>query len=236
MSKTKKFVVVDVEGYAGVKPYNIGFIVADRNGKIYKKYSFAVLENVSVNILQANKTGQAIEMTARNIEEILKDTGKARRKRKYKSINNSEFKKLFFAVLKKYKVEKIYAYNSNFDKNSFKHLFETDFEKLDNMVEWIDIIPLILRTKLLTKRYCNFCISNGFVTEKGNIMTKAEIVYKYLKNDLTFEEEHTGLNDVLIEYEILLEAFKTRKKMDSTPCQAWRELKKFCDEKNIVIA
>ena len=236
MFKTKKFVVLDVEGYSGTKPYNIGFIVADRNGKIYKQYSFAVLENVSANIVQANRTGQAIEMTARNIGEILEDTGKPRRKRKYKTTNNNEFKKFFFAVLKKHKIEKIYAYNANFDKNSFKHLFENDFEKLNSMVKWVDIIPLILRTKLLTKKYCNFCIDNGFITDKGNIMTKAEIVYRYLKNDLTFEEEHTGLNDVLIEYEILLEAFKTRKKMDSTPCQAWRELKKFCNEKNIVIA
>lgn len=57
------------------------------------------------------------------------------------------------------------------------------------------------------------------MTEKGNIMTKAEIVYRYLFNDLTFIEEHTGLADVKIEYKILLKAFQTHKKL--TARLAW---------------
>ena len=76
----------------------------------------------------------------------------------------------------------------------------------------IDIIPIILRTKLLTKRYVDFCIENNFLTERGYIQTKAETVHRYLTNNPTFEEEHTGLSDVLIESQILLSAFSTHKK------------------------
>ena len=70
---------------------------------------------------------------------------------------------------------------------------------------------------------------------KQSVEKLKEIVYKYLFNDLTFEEEHTGLADVLIEYKILLKAFSTHKKIDSTPCQAWRILKEFCKTNNIEV-
>jgi hypothetical protein len=43
------------------------------------------------------------------------------------------------------------------------------------------------------------------------------------------------LADVLIEYKILLKAFQTHKKIDSTPCQAWRILKEFCKTNNIEV-
>ena len=65
------------------------------------------------------------------------------------------------------------------------------------------------------------------------MQTKAEVVYKYLTNNLDFEEEHTGLSDVLIEYRILLTALKTHKKINWKPCPAWKLLKTYADEKGI---
>ena len=32
----EKFIVLDVEGMQGKRPYNVGYIMADRYGKIYK--------------------------------------------------------------------------------------------------------------------------------------------------------------------------------------------------------
>lgn len=234
MSK-EKFAVLDVEGMSGLIPYNVGYIIADRYGQIYEKYSYALPQNVCVNIKRCNETQQAIEMTARNIQEILLDYDNSFFKRKYKCVGNEEFKKRFIKSIKKNKIKKIYAYNVTFDKVTLKNLFDDDFSETFKDIKFIDIIPIILRTNLLTKKYCNFCIANGFITEKGNIQTKAEIVYRYLFNDLTFEEEHTGLADVLIEYKILLKAFSTHKKIDSTPCQAWRILKEFCKTNNIEV-
>jgi hypothetical protein len=65
--KREKFIVLDVEGMGGVCPYNVGYMVVDRYGTIYKERSFALLENVAVNIYECNKVQQAIEMTARNV-------------------------------------------------------------------------------------------------------------------------------------------------------------------------
>lgn len=230
----EKFIVLDVEGMSGLMPYNVGYIIADRYEKIYKERSFALPENIYINIVRSANLNQAVEMTAGNVTDILQDFKNPFFKRKYRCVGNEELKKRLIRDIKKYNIKKVYAYNVAFDKASLRNLFGDDFEKL--VVEFIDIIPIILRTKLLTKKYCQFCIDNGYVTEKGNIMTKAEVVYKYLFNDLNFVEEHTGLADVKIEYQILLKAFKTHKKIDSTPCIAWKILKEFCRENNLTIA
>ena len=230
----EKFIVLDVEGMSGLMPYNVGYIIADRYEKIYKERSFALPENIYINIVRSANLNQAVEMTAGNVTDILQDFKNPFFKRKYRCVGNEELKKRLLKDIKKYNIKKVYAYNVAFDKASLKNLFGNDFEKLE--VEFIDIIPIILRTKLLTKKYCQFCIDNGYVTEKGNIMTKAEVVYKYLFNDLNFVEEHTGLADVKIEYQILLKAFQTHKKIDSTPCIAWKILKDFCRENELTIA
>jgi hypothetical protein len=42
---------------------------------------------------------------------------------------------------------------------------------------------------------------------------KAEVLYKYITGDLDFTESHTGLEDVLIEKEILAYCFSKHQKM-----------------------
>lgn len=230
--KAEKFLVFDVEGYSTAKPYNIGYIVADRYGKIYRKRSFALLSCIWENIESMISSRSAEQMTKANIQEILKDMEHKRTRRKYKNVSISEFYHYFKHDIQHYKIKRLFAYNVNFDKASlFRLLGEKHFTALN--LEYCDIISGILTTKLTNKKYIDFCLENNFLTEKRNIMTKAEIVYKYLTNSLDFVEEHTGLADCLIEYQILLAAFNSHKKLDWKPCQAWRVLKKFCEENEI---
>ena len=119
----EKFIVLDTEGMSGKIPYNIGFIVANRYGKIYKRHSFALPENIYINICQSAKTQQAVEMTAKNVQEILKDFGNSRLKRKYKCVSNVYIVNFILKLIKKYKIKKIYAYNVTFDKMELKNLF-----------------------------------------------------------------------------------------------------------------
>lgn len=233
LNKREKFLVLDVEGYSTARPYNIGYIVADKYGTIYVKRSIALPSCFWENIESMLRTKQAEEMTKRNIEEILKDVDNKRTKRKYKSIAISEFFALFERDISLFNIKKMFSYNVTFDKSALSRLYGDNFTKLN--LEFCDIITAILDTKLLTKKYVNWCIENGYISEKGNILTKAEVVYRYLSNDLTFIEEHTGLSDCMIEYEILLTAFETHKKLNFKPCQAWRVLKKFATENGITI-
>jgi hypothetical protein len=42
----------------------------------------------------------------------------------------------------------------------------------------------------------------------------AEVIWRYLTDHVTFEEEHTGLADVTIEAQIFAECVRQHKKMD----------------------
>ena len=229
----ERFVVLDVEGMSGSRPYNVGYIVADRYGKIYKKRSIAIPSAIWENIASALKIGQAIEMTKSNVQEILQDMDRPRWRRKYRAMTVEGFTLQFYNDIKKHHVSRVFAYNVSFDNRAIFYLIGIDaFAEMS--VDWCDIISGILTAKLLTKNYVNWCFTNGFTTETGIASYKAEVVYRYLTGQLNFEEEHTGLADVLIEYEILLAAFKTHKALDFSPCCAWRRLKKFAEENGLV--
>lgn len=226
----KPFMVLDVEGMSTCRPYNIGYIIGDKFGNIFLERSFAILPCIWENLQNCL---QAKEMTHKNIQEILSDIeNDTKRKYVYNSIE--EVKKLILNDCIKYHVGEIWAYNCAFDRGSLKRLFGEDWTMLDNLVNFYDIIPAIVRTTLLNKNYVKWCNKNGFITQKGNVMTKAEIVYKYLTGQIDFEEEHTGLNDCRIEYFILLKAIHSGKKIDRGEKRpAWRVFKEFCSVEGI---
>ena len=62
--------------------------------------------------------------------------------------------------------------------------------------------------------YKRFCEDNNFMTKNNQCRFTAEVIYRYLTNDLEFEESHTGLEDTLIEKDILAFCIKQHKKMD----------------------
>lgn len=221
----KAFMVLDVEGMSICRPYNIGYLICDKFGNIFLERSFAVLPCIWENLQNCL---QAKEMTHKNIEEILSDIENTT-KRKYVYNSIEEVKKLILSDCIKYHIKEIWAYNCAFDKGSLRRLFADDWEMLDNLVTFYDIIPAIVHTTLLSKKYVKWCNENKFITKKGNVMTKAEIVYKYLTGDNNFVEEHTGLNDCRIEYYILLTAINSGKKIDrSEKRPAWKVFKEFC--------
>ena len=66
-----------------------------------------------------------------------------------------------------------------------------------------------------TPTYRKFCFDNGYVTshKTPRPQVKAEVIYRYITGDNDFIESHTGLEDVLIEKEILAYCFSKHKKM-----------------------
>lgn len=229
--KKEKFLVLDVEGLSDEKPYDIGFIIADRGGKIYKKFSFALVENLAHNYNKSCQMDIARDMTVRNFQAINMDI----KQEKWKKVLNETLIEGFERLIKKYNIKKMYAYNVDFDKGALKRLFGERFDNVVGKLEFIDIWRNIILTRCTTKKYLEFCVSNGYMTEKNNFKTSAEVVYRYLFGLNDFEEEHTGLSDVLIEYEILQKAFKSGKKIDkTTKIQTWRHLANFAATINMV--
>ena len=104
---------------------------------------------------------------------------------------------------KRYKVHHTYAYNSSFDEGVFN--YNCDWYKCNNPFDTREIHDIrgYAIAFLVDDDYKKFCDDNGFYTESGNYSTTAEIMYRYITNDLTFNEEHTALSDAEIEKEIL---------------------------------
>jgi hypothetical protein len=72
------------------------------------------------------------------------------------------------------------------------------------------------QTILSQKRFLKFAKKNNLQSASGNVSTSAETAFKYLSNDISFEENHTGLEDVTIETAILAKCYAQHKKLDTS--------------------
>ena len=95
----------------------------------------------------------------------------------------------------------------------------------------------MITPKLLTKKYVKYCLKNRYLTKANNLQTTAEIVYRYLFNNVNYIERHLGLQDALDEYQILYNAFRQKKKLIKkyTETKPYIQLNVFCKENNIII-
>lgn len=227
----KKVLVLDVEGMSGKRPYDVGFVVADKKGNVYETFSLACLPCVWENLSTTFVTSQekAKIMTHRNIQEILETPTK------YQWLTIEEVLRTLDNVIAQYKISEVWAYNCTFDKGMIDKLLGDKTAEYPNIcqVKWCDIWSAIVMTKCLTKKFVKYCRNNGYVTEKGNIKTSAEVVYGYLTKNNSFEEEHTGLSDCKIELEILAIAVKTKKKIISNIRQPWKLVKEFVEREGL---
>lgn len=67
---------------------------------------------------------------------------------------------------------------------------------------WWDTLKMAREVLRENEDYITFCRNNGFAFDNGSPRYTAEVIYRFLHKDPTFEEAHTGLEDVKIEREI----------------------------------
>lgn len=97
-----------------------------------------------------------------------------------------------------------YAYNSAFDEKVFN--YNCNWFKCNNPFDNIPILDIrgYVHNKIaFTDDYQCFCEDNQLFTEGGNYSTTAEALFRYIDNNLDFNEEHTALADTEIEAKIL---------------------------------
>lgn len=112
--------------------------------------------------------------------------------------------------IKRYKVSSLAAYNIQFDMRAMYTTLKLTQAQLTpkwyNLTQKKKLIclwGLACDTILLKQEFKNIAQEQEWLTDKGNILTNAEVAYRYITNDLEFEEEHTALKDVEVEIEIL---------------------------------
>lgn len=220
-------VVFDTETTSLEKPfcYNIGYVIADsENGNIMVKKDF-VVEQVWHNPMLFTT---AYYYDKREIY-ISRMKGKKAMMEKFGYICQEMIRDF-----KAYNIELAFAYNSPFDKMVFE--FNCEWFKCNNPfdnIEIKDIMNYVHTFIAFRKEYQEFCDNHSFYTESGNYSTSAETLFRYISQNIEFEEEHTALADSLIELAVLrtclteygADITATYKRYSSIPRKIPRELK-----------
>ena len=227
MSRQKEyFLVLDTETCNTIEqplPYDIGYAVCDRYGKIYLERSFVVAETFC-DMKDVMKSAYYAEKIPHYWDDIKNGS------RTIKSMWT--IRKQLVDDMKKFNIKKVGAYNIAFDKRALNNLMRYVSKSWCRWffpfgVEFFDIWNCACDLLLARKSYIDFALKNGLISDKDNILTSAESAYKYIKKMTDFQESHTGLEDVRIEVEILAECYKQHKKMDTsinTAC--WRKVQR----------
>ena len=214
------FLCIDTEtvpvdkDFDGVDPYNmwvydVGFAVIDKHGNVYETFSF-----VNADIFIDEKDLMKSAYYADKIPNYWEDIKNG--KRVLTSFYN--IRKTIMMLIEKYEIEKVFAHNMRFDygtlnntqrwetKSKYRYFFPYGMQICDTLKMARDVIAPM-------PTYRRFCEENGYFTKNGQVRLTAEILYRFLTKDNDFKESHTGLEDVLIEKEILAYCFRQHKKM-----------------------
>jgi hypothetical protein len=226
MSKKKYFLVLDTETCNTLEqplPYDIGWAICDRYGKIYEKRSFVVAETF-LDMKDVMKSAYYAEKLPHYWDEIKKGS------RIIKPMWT--IRKQMREDIKNYKVRFVGAYNMAFDKKALNNLMRYVSKSWCRWwfpfgVEFFCIWSMACDVILNRTTYINFAEKNGLISEKNNILTSAECAYRYIKNDINFVEQHTGLEDVEIEIAVMAECYRQHKKMEKAiNPSCWRKVQK----------
>lgn len=189
--------------------YDLGLVVGDLNGNIIERMSF-----VNADIFLNDE----IMSSAYFKEKIPQYWNEIKNgERTLTSFYN--IKKIVYSLMAQYNITKVFAYNVRFDFNALgmttRYITKSKnryFFKYGTMPH--DIMKL---GKELAKEteYKDFCKANGYTTKNGRPQVKVETVARFLYDE-TFDEEHTGLADTLVEYRILCDLMNKYPNVDTS--------------------
>ena len=190
--------------------YDLGFQVVDSHGRTYgKKFSF-----VNSDIFLHEKELMKSAYYAKKIPQYWKDIWAGKRK----VATTAEIRKVLCEVVKEYDCKFVCAHNAMFDSralnNTQRWVTKSRFRYfLPYGLEWWDTLKMARSVMGKMPTYRKFCEENGYLTKRGQLRFTAEICYRFITKDNTFEESHTGLEDVEIETEILRYCHRQHKPM-----------------------
>lgn len=195
-----------------VLPYDIGFAIIDSNGNVYETFSF-----VNEDIFCDEYTLMKSAYYADKIPDYIRDLARQNRT----LATTREIRNILLDKIKQYECEFICAHNARFDvvacnniirwitKSKYRYFFPRGVEIWDSLKMARSVIG-----KMPT--YKAFCEENGFLTKHKTPQPKftAEVLYRFITGNLEFKEEHKGIEDVLIEVEILKYCKRQHKPME----------------------
>ncbi len=124
---------------------------------------------------------------------------------------------IFHDDLLTYNVDCFCAYNINFDLRALRktghHITDKHTDIFLDKPNLLDLWLMACMTLFPSKLYHSVAKTQGWITDKGNVQTKAQNAYAFLTGDLDFIAPHTALGDAYIETEILHRLLARKKKI-----------------------
>ena len=210
-----KFIVLDTETANGMDDpmcYDVGFAVVDETGKVYESHSYVIAD-----IFLDEKKMMKEAYFADKIPQYWEDIKEGKRKlRRFKTV-----KQILKDVCDQYQIKIIAAHNARFDYRSLsttqRWLTSSKFRFFFPYgVKIWDTLKMAREILKDNDAYGEFCYNNGYLTKRGQRRYTAEILYRFIKDDNSFIESHTGLEDVMIEKDILIYCLQQNPNLDGS--------------------
>ena len=214
-NRKKYFMVLDVETAGNIGSplvYDLGFAICDKKGNIYERRSFVIKEIFEqTHLMQTAYYACKLPLYFEGLK-----TGA------FTMVTFLEARHEFLQLMAKYNVKTICAYNLMFDMRALKSTTEKlygkgkkflskEYKDVDLLCIWSFACEVLYTQKSFSKT----AVEQGWLTEKGNMQTSAEIGWRYITKDFDFVEHHTGLEDVEIECQILARCIAQHKKHEA---------------------
>lgn len=211
------YLVIDTETANGLDDplvYDVGGAVVDKSGNIYETFSFTIRE-IFVYERMLMQTAYYANKIPSYVEEHHAGTRKM--------VNFYEARKHILDLMREYHINDVCAYNAHFDRNALnttqrwlsKSKYRYFFPYGTNFICIWNMACQTLCQRVTYKRFCeenNFTSNRKGAPNAKNYSTSAETVYRYLLLDPNYEEQHKGIDDVMIEAYIMRRCFEAHKK------------------------
>ena len=213
MDKRKNYyLTIDTETANGLDDpmmYDIGGAIHDRKGNVEETFSF-IIYDVFCADRELFNTAYYAEKRPMYEQQI------AAGSRKIVSIYTA--KRHIAELCKKYNVKAIIAHNARFDYKSTNGTLRYVSKSKNRFflpygIPMWDTLKMAQDTICKQKTYQRWCAANGYLQKNGKVRATAEILYRYITGNNEFIEDHTGLEDVLIEKEIFAKCMAQHKTM-----------------------
>ena len=206
------FLVLDTETANSLEDplvYDMGWAIVDKYGNVYKTESFVNREIFfeEAELMQNSYYAHKLPLYYKRIAN-----GET------KVANWNTIRKTLWQDIADYGIKEVVAHNARFDyrstsltqrwltKSKYRYFLPYGIEVWDTLKMARDVIG-----KMPT--YKKWCEVNNCLCKNGSPRFTAEILYRFISGQEEFDEEHTGLSDVLIEKEILAYCYRQHKKM-----------------------
>lgn len=194
---------------SSVLVYDCGWCVMDTKGIVYLERSF-----VNKDIFYDEADLMKSAYYAWKIPRYLKDIEDGSRI----IADTYHIRQTMLSDMETYGITEVVAHNARFDLNALngtqRYLTKSKYRY------WFPYGTTIWDTMRCARSvihkmptYRQFCEENGFLTARGQLSTTAENLYRFIIRDPKYTEEHTALEDVRIEREILNYCYRQHKAM-----------------------